>query len=105
MSAPIHTVSGWNSPMVECSFRDSPTPSSHRYLADKETAAQVRSTFAGFYPLDQVCNVQDDLLLLILLLLVMFIKGPEGDKTVQMALNNPHKFVLKSQREAGGMCM
>uniref|UniRef100_A0A3Q1EFV1 Glutathione synthetase n=1 Tax=Acanthochromis polyacanthus TaxID=80966 RepID=A0A3Q1EFV1_9TELE len=28
--------------------------------------------------------------------------GPEGDQTVAMALTNPHKFVLKPQREGGG---
>ena len=30
------------------------------------------------------------------------IQGPEGDKTVQMALADPERFVLKPQLEGGG---
>ena len=30
------------------------------------------------------------------------LQGPEGDRTVAMALANPDKFVLKPQREGGG---
>lgn len=30
------------------------------------------------------------------------LKGPEGDKTVAMALAAPDQFVLKPQREGGG---
>lgn len=29
-------------------------------------------------------------------------QGPEGDKTVQMALADPDRFVLKPQLEGGG---
>ena len=29
-------------------------------------------------------------------------QGEEGDETVGMAMENPHKFVLKPQREGGG---
>ncbi|KAM9343423.1 glutathione synthetase isoform 2-T3 [Pholidichthys leucotaenia] len=42
---------------------------------------QIRVTFAGLYTLDM---------------------GPEGDKTVEMALAAPDRFVLKPQREGGG---
>ncbi|XP_075882761.1 glutathione synthetase-like [Nelusetta ayraudi] len=42
---------------------------------------QIRATFAGLYTLDM---------------------GPEGDKTVEMALASPGQFVLKPQREGGG---
>ncbi|KAF7646405.1 hypothetical protein LDENG_00188240 [Lucifuga dentata] len=42
---------------------------------------QIRETFAGLYTLDM---------------------GPEGDKTIAMALAAPDKFVLKPQREGGG---
>ncbi|TNN32970.1 Glutathione synthetase [Liparis tanakae] len=41
---------------------------------------QIRATFAGLYTLDM---------------------GPEGDKTVEMALGAPDRFVLKPQREGG----
>ncbi|XP_051805894.1 glutathione synthetase-like [Acanthochromis polyacanthus] len=46
-----------------------------------QVVEQIRATFAGLYTLDM---------------------GPEGDQTVAMALTNPHKFVLKPQREGGG---
>ncbi|TDH11075.1 hypothetical protein EPR50_G00080430 [Perca flavescens] len=42
---------------------------------------QIRATFAGLYTLDV---------------------GPEGEKTVAMALAAPDRFVLKPQREGGG---
>ena len=29
-------------------------------------------------------------------------QGDEGDRSVSMAMENPHKFVLKPQREGGG---
>ncbi|XP_041802104.1 glutathione synthetase-like [Chelmon rostratus] len=46
-----------------------------------QVVEQIRATFAGLYTLDM---------------------GPEGDRTVAMALANPHVFVLKPQREGGG---
>lgn len=46
-----------------------------------EAVEQIRATFAGLYTLDM---------------------GPEGDKTVAMALASPDRFVLKPQREGGG---
>nr|XP_020473606.1 glutathione synthetase [Monopterus albus]XP_020473607.1 glutathione synthetase [Monopterus albus]XP_020473608.1 glutathione synthetase [Monopterus albus]XP_020473609.1 glutathione synthetase [Monopterus albus] len=46
-----------------------------------EAVEQIRATFAGLYNLDM---------------------GPEGDKTVAMALAAPDRFVLKPQREGGG---
>ncbi|XP_042265730.1 glutathione synthetase isoform X1 [Thunnus maccoyii] len=46
-----------------------------------EVVEQIRATFAGLYSLDM---------------------GPEGDKTVEMALAAPDQFVLKPQREGGG---
>ncbi|KAM9786203.1 glutathione synthetase-like [Neosynchiropus ocellatus] len=53
-----------------------------RFLPDQpEAVEQIRATFAGLYTLDP---------------------GPEGDKTVQMALDSPDRFVLKPQREGGG---
>ena len=30
------------------------------------------------------------------------LQGPEGDSVVQKALADPHKYVLKPQREGGG---
>ncbi|XP_038578947.1 glutathione synthetase [Micropterus salmoides] len=46
-----------------------------------QVVEQIRATFAGLYTLDM---------------------GPEGDKTVDMALAAPDRFVLKPQREGGG---
>ncbi|XP_070825420.1 glutathione synthetase [Chaetodon trifascialis] len=46
-----------------------------------QVVEQIRATFAGLYTLDM---------------------GPEGDKTVAMALAAPEGFVLKPQREGGG---
>ncbi|KAM4610494.1 glutathione synthetase [Polymixia lowei] len=46
-----------------------------------QAVEQIRATFAGLYTLDM---------------------GPEGDKTVAMALAKPDQFVLKPQREGGG---
>ena len=34
---------------------------------------------------------------------VLLYQGPEGDKTVQMAIANPERFVLKPQLEGGGI--
>jgi len=36
------------------------------------------------------------------LIFSFFFQGPEGDKTVAMAMANPEQFVLKPQREGGG---
>ncbi|XP_067447493.1 glutathione synthetase-like isoform X1 [Thunnus thynnus] len=53
-----------------------------KFFPDKpQVVEQIRATFAGLYTLDM---------------------GPEGDRTVAMALANPDKFVLKPQREGGG---
>lgn len=53
-----------------------------RFFPDQpEVVEQIRATFAGLYTLDM---------------------GPEGDATVEMALAEPDKFVLKPQREGGG---
>ncbi|KAF6723106.1 Glutathione synthetase [Oryzias melastigma] len=46
-----------------------------------EAVKQIRATFAGLYTLDM---------------------GPEGDHTVEMALADPDRYVLKPQREGGG---
>uniref|UniRef100_A0A3Q3G2R7 Glutathione synthetase n=1 Tax=Labrus bergylta TaxID=56723 RepID=A0A3Q3G2R7_9LABR len=46
-----------------------------------QVVEQIRATFAGLYTLDL---------------------GPEGDKTVALALAAPDRFVLKPQREGGG---
>ncbi|KAI3357189.1 hypothetical protein L3Q82_015652 [Scortum barcoo] len=47
-----------------------------------QVVEQIRATFAGLYSLDM---------------------GPEGDKTVEMALAAPDRFVLKPQREGGAI--
>lgn len=52
-----------------------------RFISDEEVLNRIRSTFTGLYTLDE---------------------GPEGDKTVQMAIANPERFVLKPQLEGGG---
>ncbi|KAM6928719.1 glutathione synthetase [Lycodopsis pacificus] len=53
-----------------------------RFFPDQpRVVEQIRATFAGLYTLDM---------------------GPEGDKTVAMALAAPDRFVLKPQREGGG---
>lgn len=53
-----------------------------RFFPDQpQVVEQIRATFAGLYTLDM---------------------GPEGDKTVAMALAAPDRFVLKPQREGGG---
>lgn len=53
-----------------------------RFFPDQpRVVQQIRDTFTGLYTLDQ---------------------GPEGDKTVAMAMANPENFVLKPQREGGG---
>ncbi|KAK6308046.1 hypothetical protein J4Q44_G00213170 [Coregonus suidteri] len=51
------------------------------FPGEPDVVDQIRATFAGLYTLDM---------------------GPEGDKTVAMALANPDQFVLKPQREGGG---
>ncbi|XP_020778088.1 glutathione synthetase [Boleophthalmus pectinirostris] len=48
---------------------------------EPQVVEQIRATFAGLYTLDM---------------------GPEGDKTVAMALKDPERYVLKPQREGGG---
>ncbi|CAG5958732.1 unnamed protein product [Menidia menidia] len=53
-----------------------------KFLPDQpRVVEQIRATFAGLYTLDM---------------------GPDGDKTVAMALAAPDQFVLKPQREGGG---
>ncbi|XP_068187857.1 glutathione synthetase isoform X1 [Antennarius striatus] len=53
-----------------------------RFFPDQpQVVEQIRATFTGLYALDM---------------------GPEGDKTVEMALAAPERFVLKPQREGGG---
>lgn len=53
-----------------------------RFFPDEpQVVEQMRATFAGLYTLDL---------------------GPEGDKTVAMALKDPERYVLKPQREGGG---
>uniref|UniRef100_A0A674EBQ4 Glutathione synthetase n=1 Tax=Salmo trutta TaxID=8032 RepID=A0A674EBQ4_SALTR len=51
------------------------------FPGEPDVVDKIRATFAGLYTLDM---------------------GPEGDKTVAMALAKPDKFVLKPQREGGG---
>uniref|UniRef100_A0A4W5QX28 Glutathione synthase n=1 Tax=Hucho hucho TaxID=62062 RepID=A0A4W5QX28_9TELE len=51
------------------------------FPGEPDVVDQNRATFAGLYTPDM---------------------GPEGDKTVSMALAKPDQFVLKPQREGGG---
>ncbi|XP_045126156.1 glutathione synthetase-like isoform X2 [Portunus trituberculatus] len=52
----------------------------NKFLSDSE-AKLVSQLFTGLYTLDM---------------------SPEGDQAVQMAMDNPERFVLKPQREGGG---
>ncbi|KAF7210373.1 glutathione synthetase [Nothobranchius furzeri] len=53
-----------------------------RFFPDQpQVVEQIRATFTGLYSLDM---------------------GPEGDRTIAMALAEPDRFVLKPQREGGG---
>ncbi|XP_034939816.1 glutathione synthetase-like [Chelonus insularis] len=52
-----------------------------RYLGKEETVVRVTKIFAGLYSLDA---------------------DESGNVALEMALNNPEKFVLKPQREGGG---
>ncbi|XP_050395898.2 glutathione synthetase [Patella vulgata] len=55
-----------------------------KYISDISIKQLIQSTFAGQYSLDI---------------------GEEGDKALNMAVNNPDQFVLKPQREGGGYNM
>ncbi|KAJ2203092.1 Glutathione synthetase, partial [Coemansia sp. RSA 518] len=52
-----------------------------RFIDDAETAARVRECFVGLYPLDNTS---------------------QGMQATRMALHEPHKYVVKPQREGGG---
>ncbi|XP_032827101.1 glutathione synthetase isoform X1 [Petromyzon marinus] len=52
-----------------------------RFVTDPAAVARIRSTFAGLYSLDM---------------------NEEGDRTVALAMADPHRFVLKPEREGGG---
>ncbi|KAJ2185488.1 Glutathione synthetase, partial [Coemansia sp. RSA 530] len=52
-----------------------------RFIDDAETAARVRECFVGLYPLDNTS---------------------QGKQATRMALHEPHKYVVKPQREGGG---
>jgi glutathione synthetase len=52
-----------------------------QFVSDPKLVKKMRSTFAGLYALD---------------------KTPEGDRAVELALQDPDRFVLKPQREGGG---
>ncbi|KAJ2664225.1 Glutathione synthetase [Coemansia sp. RSA 1199] len=52
-----------------------------RFIDDAETAARVRLCFVGLYPLDNT---------------------NKGQQALHMALREPHKYVVKPQREGGG---
>ncbi|XP_065896139.1 glutathione synthetase-like isoform X2 [Dysidea avara] len=53
------------------------------FFNDPTMLERIKSTLVGLYPLDE---------------------GPEGDEVIEMALKNPEKFVLKTQREATAKC-
>ncbi|XP_065899343.1 glutathione synthetase-like [Dysidea avara] len=53
------------------------------FFNDPTMLERIKSTLVGLYPLDE---------------------GPEGDEVIEMALRNPEKFVLKTQREATAKC-
>lgn len=74
-----------------------------RFVSDPKLVEKLRSTFAGQYSLDKVVVVCLLLLLLFtLLLLIDDWQTPEGDRAVELALQDPNRFVLKPQREGGG---
>ncbi|CAG7693765.1 unnamed protein product [Allacma fusca] len=52
-----------------------------KFLDDPADVCAVRRIFTGLYSLDQ---------------------GEAGDKSIEMAIENPRKYVLKPQREGGG---
>jgi len=52
-----------------------------KYLGDKAQVESVRDIFTGLYSID---------------------KDPAGEKSVEAAMANPEKYVLKPQREGGG---
>ncbi|KAK2551038.1 Glutathione synthetase [Acropora cervicornis] len=52
-----------------------------KFISDKEVVNKIRSTFTGLYTLDE---------------------GLEGDKTMQLAIADPDRYVLKPQLEGGG---
>ncbi|XP_031566887.1 glutathione synthetase-like [Actinia tenebrosa] len=52
-----------------------------RFISDEGSLQRIRKTFTGLYTLDE---------------------GIEGDQNVEMALQDPRKYVLKPQREGGG---
>ncbi|XP_015770551.1 PREDICTED: glutathione synthetase-like isoform X2 [Acropora digitifera] len=52
-----------------------------RFISDKEVVNKIRSFFTGLYTLDE---------------------GLEGDKTMQLAIADPDRYVLKPQLEGGG---
>lgn len=52
-----------------------------KFISDPVAVARIRSTFAGLYTLDI---------------------GEEGDRSVEMVMKNPDKFVMKPSREGGG---
>ena len=54
-----------------------------RFISDPDTASRIRQMFAGQHALDL---------------------GAEGDRAIELAIKSPHKFVLKPQREGGGVC-
>ncbi|CAG8588857.1 10085_t:CDS:2 [Ambispora leptoticha] len=52
-----------------------------RYITNKSDLQNLRSCFAGLYPLDA---------------------SPEGEAAVKLALKHPEQYVMKPQREGGG---
>lgn len=74
-----------------------------------QVVEQIRATFAGLYTLDMVKQPKRQLQAVLLLLLVKDsaglccgLQGPEGDRSIEMALAAPDNYVLKPQREGGG---
>ena len=71
-----------------------------RYVKDSKTVERIRSTFTGLHSLDMVSVV---CWMLFLFSVLFFLQGPDGDQAVETALANCDNFVLKPQREGGGI--
>lgn len=73
-----------------------------------QVVEQIRATFAGLYTLDMVrkchkSNITEiHVRTFVISVHCCYLQGPEGDKSVAMALAEPDRFVLKPQREGGG---
>lgn len=68
----------------------------YRFCDDPELVRAMRATFAGQYSIDQVIKYDSSVTL------STSLQTTEGDVVTKLALENPHKYVMKPQREGGG---